>query len=96
MEQRPSRRQTKTRGSVRSSSTDLYGVDMNMPQSMMVLSEADEQRRRRNTILLDNYKKDDLVGDIEGRDRGLSNTLPIRSHEDQLLLQETTDEKRIE
>ena len=47
---------------------------MSMPQSMMVLSEADELRRRRNTEIAQDYDNQ-LVGSDEVRNRYLSNTM---------------------
>ena len=63
---------------VRGSSIDTS--EMNMPQSMMVLNEADELRRRRNTVLLDKCNNnDDLLGNLEIDERLHSGTLVYKS-----------------
>ena len=76
MEQRPSRKQSRnSKNSLTFNSGGTHdSYAMNMPQSMMVLSEADELRRRRNTEFARNY--DELVDAVDLSSRHHSSLAP--------------------
>ena len=68
MDQRPSRKQSRNnKNSLALSNRTNDSFAMTMPQSMMVLSEADELRRRRNTEFARNYEEFQEIGDIRSR-----------------------------
>ena len=79
MEQRPTRKQSRgSKNNLTFNSGDgtQDSFAMNMPQSMMVLSEADELRRRRNTEFARNY--DELVDAVDLSSRHHSSLAPTR------------------
>ena len=77
MEQRPTRKQSRgTKNSLTFTSGGSHDSSaMHMPQSMMVLSEADELRRRRNTEFARNY--DELVDAVDLSSRHHSSLAPV-------------------